>query len=321
MIYYAFVTVYPANIFPDRPLTDLYDTEGDGGYPGFAFTARPVVGGHFAFLALERACGGNAVQALDFLNEPSNNVARALPPGVFAIKGSVSKSPLSVSLLVLNGLVGDPPMCYGTVASSSGDIPCEEGYSLSYDWSETTGLAAIYSTPIAPAFTYSIPIEGCKIDGNVCEYGFENYFPHETDQNNTPGIIDFENYFPRENDQALVSGIFAFYAIATVDPISVNLVVLNGLVGDPPRCSGTVSERSGNIPCDEGYSVFIAWSRTQFIATYSTPTAPAFTYNIPFKLTRNHGNILEFVMENYHPQEDEPDMKPELRLSLLNMDL
>lgn len=31
--------------------------------------ARPVVGGHFAFLALERACGGKAVQALDFLNE------------------------------------------------------------------------------------------------------------------------------------------------------------------------------------------------------------------------------------------------------------
>ncbi len=33
--------------------------------------ARPVVGGHFAFLALERACGGKAVEALDFLNEDS----------------------------------------------------------------------------------------------------------------------------------------------------------------------------------------------------------------------------------------------------------
>ena len=30
--------------------------------------ARPVVGGHFAFLALERACGGKAVEALAFLN-------------------------------------------------------------------------------------------------------------------------------------------------------------------------------------------------------------------------------------------------------------
>jgi hypothetical protein len=42
----------------DRPLTDLYETEGSGGFPGFIFTARPVVGGHFAFLALERACKG-----------------------------------------------------------------------------------------------------------------------------------------------------------------------------------------------------------------------------------------------------------------------
>jgi hypothetical protein len=42
----------------DRPLTDLYETEGTGGFPGFIFTARPVVGGHFAFLALERACLG-----------------------------------------------------------------------------------------------------------------------------------------------------------------------------------------------------------------------------------------------------------------------
>lgn len=42
----------------DRPLTDLYDTEGDGGFPGPNFMARPVVGAHFSFLALERACGG-----------------------------------------------------------------------------------------------------------------------------------------------------------------------------------------------------------------------------------------------------------------------
>jgi hypothetical protein len=49
-------------------MTDLYDTEGDGGFPGFAFKARPVVGGHFAFLALERACGGKAMEALSFLD-------------------------------------------------------------------------------------------------------------------------------------------------------------------------------------------------------------------------------------------------------------
>jgi hypothetical protein len=47
----------------------LYDTEGTGGFPGVAFKARPVVGGHFAFLALERACEGKAVSALSFLNE------------------------------------------------------------------------------------------------------------------------------------------------------------------------------------------------------------------------------------------------------------
>ena len=43
--------------------------------------ARPVVGGHFAFLALERACGGKAIQSLEFLDqqEPAFiDVAKAL---------------------------------------------------------------------------------------------------------------------------------------------------------------------------------------------------------------------------------------------------
>ena len=65
----------------DRPLTDLYDTEGEGGFPGPNFFARPVVGGHFAFLALERACGGKAVEALGFLDEGPRvevNVEQAL---------------------------------------------------------------------------------------------------------------------------------------------------------------------------------------------------------------------------------------------------
>ncbi|KAI9679854.1 MAG: hypothetical protein M1817_004868 [Caeruleum heppii] len=51
----------------DRPFTDLYETEGDGGWPGPRFKARPVVGGHFSFLALERACGGRAAAGLAFL--------------------------------------------------------------------------------------------------------------------------------------------------------------------------------------------------------------------------------------------------------------
>lgn len=43
----------------DLPFTDLFDTEGDGGFgAGNRFTARPVVGSHFSLLALERACGG-----------------------------------------------------------------------------------------------------------------------------------------------------------------------------------------------------------------------------------------------------------------------
>ncbi|KAI9817642.1 MAG: hypothetical protein M1832_004646 [Thelocarpon impressellum] len=55
----------------DRPFVDLYRTEGDGGFPGPNFKARPVVGGHFAFLALERACGGKAVAGLEFLDHPA----------------------------------------------------------------------------------------------------------------------------------------------------------------------------------------------------------------------------------------------------------
>ncbi|KAF3156366.1 hypothetical protein TWF569_006946 [Orbilia oligospora] len=50
----------------DRPFTDLYDTEGSGGFPGIWFMARPVVGGHFAVLALERACGGKGLKGLEY---------------------------------------------------------------------------------------------------------------------------------------------------------------------------------------------------------------------------------------------------------------
>lgn len=53
----------------DRPFTDLYNTEGKGGFPGPNFFARPVVGGHFAFLTLERACGGQGTKGLAFLDD------------------------------------------------------------------------------------------------------------------------------------------------------------------------------------------------------------------------------------------------------------
>lgn len=56
----------------DRPFTDLYNTEKDGGFAeggGPNFFARPVVGSHFAFLTLERACNGKAMEGLSFLDE------------------------------------------------------------------------------------------------------------------------------------------------------------------------------------------------------------------------------------------------------------
>ena len=62
-------------------MTDLYETEGTGHFPGPDLMARPVVGGHFAYLALERACGGKAVEGLQFLDEAEPgyiNVQQAL---------------------------------------------------------------------------------------------------------------------------------------------------------------------------------------------------------------------------------------------------
>ncbi|KAJ4360907.1 uncharacterized protein N0V89_001476 [Didymosphaeria variabile] len=50
------VALWVNETITDRPFSDLYDTEGDGDFPDPYFFARPVVGGHFAFLALERAC-------------------------------------------------------------------------------------------------------------------------------------------------------------------------------------------------------------------------------------------------------------------------
>ena len=56
----------------DRPLTDVHNTEGEGEFQGAYFIARPSVGGHFAWLALERACGGRAMDGLRFLDEEGN---------------------------------------------------------------------------------------------------------------------------------------------------------------------------------------------------------------------------------------------------------
>jgi len=56
----------------DRAFTDLYETEGDGGWPAARFFARPVVGGHFAFLTLERACGRGGAGGARALGEAEN---------------------------------------------------------------------------------------------------------------------------------------------------------------------------------------------------------------------------------------------------------
>jgi hypothetical protein len=63
------VAVWLNETVTDRPFTDLYNTEGDGGFPNPYFFARPVVGGHFAFLTLERACGGQTKDAFAFLDD------------------------------------------------------------------------------------------------------------------------------------------------------------------------------------------------------------------------------------------------------------
>ena len=50
----------------DRPFADLYKTEDKGDFPGPNFFARPVVGSHYAFLTLERACGGSGGRAFEY---------------------------------------------------------------------------------------------------------------------------------------------------------------------------------------------------------------------------------------------------------------
>lgn len=57
-------------------MTDLHETEGTGGFPGVTFMARPVVGGHFAPLALDRACGGEAAKGLEWLDDEEKAVMR-----------------------------------------------------------------------------------------------------------------------------------------------------------------------------------------------------------------------------------------------------
>lgn len=101
--------------------------------------------------------------------------------GIFSITGTgVVSSPTTVSLTVLNGLVGDVPTCSGTFEGTplplSGNIPCKDGYALSFRWdSVNESIAATYTTPSSPAFTYNVPNLGC--DDHTCHFGFEDLFP------------------------------------------------------------------------------------------------------------------------------------------------
>jgi hypothetical protein len=81
----------------DRPFTDLHETEGSGGYPGIFFIARPVIGGHFAFLALQRACGGKAMEGLSFLDHVSPD-ADQLAASAAAEFGRIRRPSLSGEL-------------------------------------------------------------------------------------------------------------------------------------------------------------------------------------------------------------------------------
>lgn len=77
----------------DRPFTDLHDSEGDGGFPGIEFMARPVVGAHFAFLTLGKACGGKASEGLAFLEEDSGfgSIDLKVQEAVLALGGSAGE--------------------------------------------------------------------------------------------------------------------------------------------------------------------------------------------------------------------------------------
>jgi len=57
----------------NKPFTDLYDTEGTGGFAeGTEFKARPVVGSHFAYLTLQQACGGKGTAIPRYFGAEAN---------------------------------------------------------------------------------------------------------------------------------------------------------------------------------------------------------------------------------------------------------
>ncbi|TVY40853.1 hypothetical protein LSUB1_G004612 [Lachnellula subtilissima] len=103
---------------------------------------------------------------------------------------------------------------------------------------------------------------------------------------------------------ASAAGIFAING--TAQPGSyVTLTVLNGNVGDNPTCSGTVAigglPASGDITCNAGYSLSFSWDTQNdgIAATYGTPSAAPFTYNVP--PISNDGTTYSFGFEDDFP--------------------
>ncbi|KAF8853653.1 hypothetical protein BDZ45DRAFT_748373 [Acephala macrosclerotiorum] len=125
-----------------------------------------------------------ALSALTFLT-PS------LADGVFAItrNRSTIAVPITVYLEVQNGNLGEAPKCSGYSSTSplptSGTIPCDEGYALTYTWgSASEGIAVTYTTPTSAAFTHNAPILGCTEEGHgtVCQFGFTDLFPSKKER-------------------------------------------------------------------------------------------------------------------------------------------
>ncbi|KAH7409417.1 hypothetical protein BKA64DRAFT_742515 [Cadophora sp. MPI-SDFR-AT-0126] len=101
-------------------------------------------------------------------------------------------------------------------------------------------------------------------------------------------------------------GIFAITGTGqTGPPTLVTLQVLNGVVGDAPKCSGTAETSplpaSGSIHCVEGYALTYQWPSINegIAATYTNPTN-TFTYNVP-----NNGcdanNVCQFGFTDNFP--------------------
>ncbi|KAL2074632.1 hypothetical protein VTL71DRAFT_8410 [Oculimacula yallundae] len=101
--------------------------------------------------------------------------------GIFSITGTgQTGSPSTVSLQVLNGVVGEAPKCSGTALTTplpgSGTIPCVQGYALTFHWNSIhEGISATYTNP-TNTFTYNVPNNGCDAN-NLCQFGFTNNFP------------------------------------------------------------------------------------------------------------------------------------------------